>query len=471
MVFSTQIFLFLFLPLVLAGYYLLKIRESLRITFLLLASLFFYAWGEPKYVFVMLLSIIVDYAFGLLIHINLNKRSFAKIFLFLSVACNLGILFYFKYFNFTIDTFNRLLNIDFVFRNIALPIGISFYIFQGMSYLIDLYYQKVTVQKNFIKLAFYISFFPQLMAGPIVRYKDIEGQINKREESAQIFIEGAMRFITGLAKKVIIANNMGYVADLVFGNPAIENTAATAWIGIICYTFQIYFDFSGYSDMAIGLGKMFGFKFLENFNYPYISKTLTEFWRRWHISLSSWFRDYVYIPLGGNRTGNVYVNLFIVFVLTGFWHGASFNFLVWGLWHGLFLVIERFFRPKEGKKPLVPPPPPVRHAITLLIVVISWVFFRSPDLSYAMKYLGIMFGFVQPENIGFTLEYYLSPKVFFILGLAVIGSTPLIKSIFFKFNNYVFWKPVSYVLNLFLFFISIVFVTSSSFNPFIYFRF
>jgi alginate O-acetyltransferase complex protein AlgI len=471
MVFSTQIFLFLFLPLVLAGYYLLKVKESLRITFLLLASLFFYAWGEPKYVLVMLLSIIIDYVFGLLIHIKLNNKNFAKVFLFLAIACNLGILFYFKYFNFTIDTFNSLLNTDFVFKKIALPIGISFYIFQGMSYLIDLYYQKVTVQKNPIKLAFYISFFPQLMAGPIVRYKDIEGQINKREESIDKFIAGARRFIIGLGKKVIIANNMGYVADLIFQNPATENTAATAWIGIICYTFQIFFDFSGYSDMAIGLGKMFGFTFLENFNYPYISKTLTEFWRRWHISLSSWFRDYVYIPLGGNRTGNVYVNLFIVFVLTGFWHGASFNFLVWGLWHGLFLVIERFFRPKEGIKPIVPPPPPIRHAITLLIVVIGWVFFRSPDLEYAMKYLGIMFGVIQPENVGFTFFYYISPKVFFILFLAIIGSTPLIKIISSKLDNYVLWKPVVYALTLILFFLSIVFVTSSSFNPFIYFRF
>jgi alginate O-acetyltransferase complex protein AlgI len=470
MVFSSSIFLFFFLPLVITGYYLLK--ENYRLYFLLLASLFFYAWGEPRYVLVMLLSIAINYTFGLFIYTSIaaHKKIIAKVLLALSVACNLGILFYFKYLNFTINTVNRFFNTGFTFHDIVLPIGISFFTFQGMSYVIDLYWQKVNVQRNPAKLAFYISFFPQLIAGPIVRYIDIEAQIYYRAESVDKFVSGAQRFIIGLTKKVIIANNMGYVADLVFANPAVENTAATAWLGVICYAFQIYFDFSGYSDMAIGLGRMFGFEFLENFNYPYISKTITEFWRRWHISLSSWFRDYVYIPLGGNKKGNVYVNLLIVFVLTGFWHGAHFQFLAWGLWHGLFLIIERLFgmREVQSKKII-----PLRYAMTMLIVVIGWVFFRSPGLRYALSYLGIMFGIVQPENVGFTVWYYLSLKVIFLLSLASAASTPVLRLAgnFFKIQDNVTLRKVTSALFIVLFFMCIVIVVSSSYNPFIYFRF
>jgi len=468
MVFSSSIFLFFFLPLVIIGYYLLK--DNYRIYFLMLASLFFYAWGEPRYVLVMLLSIIVNYVFGVLIHKNRSGKIIAKILLVFAIACNLGILFYFKYLDFSIETVNRVFKTNFALRDIVLPIGISFFTFQGMSYVIDLYRQKVGVQKNPAKLAFYISFFPQLIAGPIVRYIDIETQIYRRTESVDKFVSGAQRFVIGLAKKVIIANSMGYVADLVFANPAVENMAATAWLGVICYTFQICFDFSGYSDMAIGLGKMFGFEFLENFNYPYISKTITEFWRRWHISLSSWFRDYVYIPLGGNRKGNVYANLFIVFVLTGFWHGASFHFLAWGLWHGFFLIIERLFGMREARnKKFIP----LRYVITLLVVVIGWCFFRSPGLRYACKYLGIMFGIIQPENAGFTVWYYLSPKVIFMLCLSAAASTPALKRLsgFFKVNTIIIRKQIVSGLILILFFVCIIFVTSSSYNPFIYFRF
>jgi len=472
MVFSSSIFLFFFLPLVIIGYYLLK--ENYRIYFLSLASLFFYAWGEPKYVLIMLLSIVINYTFGLFIHTSMTaqKKILANILLILSVICNLGILFYFKYLNFTINTFNGLLSTSFSFHRIVLPIGISFFTFQGMSYVIDLYLQKVRVQKDPFKIAFYISFFPQLIAGPIVRYVDIEKQIYKRNESVEKFISGAGRFIMGLAKKLIIANSMGYVSDLVFANQAMENTVATAWLGVICYAFQIYFDFSGYSDMAIGLGRMFGFEFLENFNYPYISKTITEFWRRWHISLSSWFRDYVYIPLGGNRKGNIYANLLIVFILTGFWHGASFSFLAWGLWHGLFLVVERLFAAREVKnKYLVP----LRYILTILIVLVGWVFFRSPGLGlrYALSYLGIMFGIIQPENVGATLWYYLSPKVIFMLCLSVFASTPVFKQSFyiFKIQDNVIVKKIISILLLVLFFVCIVIVTATSYNPFIYFRF
>ena len=468
MVFSSSIFLFFFLPLVIAGYYLLK--ENYRLNFLLFASLFFYAWGEPKYVLIMLLSIVINYSFGILIHKNSANRILAKVLLIIAIAGNLGILFYFKYFNFTLNTANRFFKTGFEISDIALPIGISFYLFQGISYLADLYWQKVEVQKNPAKLAFYISFFPQLMAGPIVRYNDIKDQIDKRTESVEKFISGAQRFIIGLAKKVIIANSMGSVADVIFGISSSELAPEIAWLGVICYSFQIYFDFSGYSDMAIGLGRIFGFNFLENFNYPYISKTLTEFWRRWHISLSSWFRDYVYIPLGGNRKGNVYANLFLVFALTGFWHGANFQFLAWGLWHGFFLIIERLFGLREVRnKKMVP----FRYALTMLIVMTGWVFFRGRGIRYALTYLGTMFGLIQTGNMGLTLEYYLSPKIIFILCLAVLASTPVLKvfSARFKVTDNLVIKRISYVLILIIFFVSAVFVTASSYNPFIYFRF
>ena len=470
MVFSSSIFLFLFLPLVILCYHILK--ENYRIYFLLIVSLLFYAWSEPKHIFIILLSIAINYIFGLFINkcILKKRKSFAKLLLVISIIGNLGVLFYFKYLNFTLNSINYLCKTDIIYHNVVLPIGISFFTFQGMSYVIDLYWQKVSVQKNPAKLAFFISFFPQLIAGPIVRYVDIEKQISERIESPEKFVAGIQRFIVGLAKKVIIANNVGFVTDLIFTNPAVENTPASAWLGIICYTFQIYFDFSGYSDMAIGLGKLFGFEFLENFNYPYISKTVTEFWRRWHISLSSWFRDYVYIPLGGNRRGNVYVNLIFIFVLTGLWHGASFNFLVWGLWHGLALIIERLFSAREVRNKAYFP---LRYLITMLIVVIGWVFFRAPDLRYAFTYLGIMFGMVKPENVGFTIWYYLSPKISFVIGLATVVSIPVLKIIhyFFDIHSTGIQNLIKYGFLFIVFFISIIFVTASSYNPFIYFRF
>lgn len=468
MVFSSPIFLFLFLPLVILGYRLFK--EKYRIYFLMLMSLLFYAWGEPVYITVMLFSICFNYIFGLIIHRSGNSKKYvSKMILFFAVAGNLGILFYYKYLNFTIDSLNYFFHTDFINEDIIMPIGISFFTFQGMSYVIDLYFKNVKVQKNPFYVAFYISFFPQLIAGPIVRYIDIEEQIYNRTESLEKFVDGAKRFIIGLSKKIIIANTVGYTADQIFANPAVENTAATAWLGIICYSFQIFFDFSGYSDMAIGLGKMFGFDFLENFNYPYISKTVTEFWRRWHISLSTWFRDYLYIPLGGNRTGNVYVNLFIVFVVTGFWHGASFNFIIWGLWHGLFLIIERALKlTKVQKKSHVP----FRYALTMLIVVIGWVFFRVEGLQEAINYLGIMFKVIQPENTGFTVWYYLSAKVVIALAVAVLASLPISKCKFFETaKQHTAWKLASAGITLVLFFVAIVFVVSSSYNPFIYFRF
>ena len=467
MIFSTSIFLFAFLPIVIIVYNLFK--GSSRIYFLFCASLLFYAWDRPEFVLVILLSIAINYVFGLLIHINTENKYLSKALLFISIVGNLGILFYYKYFNFIISTTNDIFGTNLMLHNIFMPVGISFFTFQGMSYVIDLYWRKIKVQKNPFYIAFYISFFPQLMAGPIVRYITIEEQLYKRVETLEGFVQGVKRFIVGLGKKVIIANTVGFVADQIFSGPAIENTPATAWLGIICYTFQIYFDFSGYSDMAIGLGKMFGFKFPENFNYPYISKTLTEFWRRWHISLSTWFRDYLYIPLGGNKRGNTYVNLLIVFFVTGFWHGASFNFIIWGLWHGLFLIIERALKLRDIKNPIFVP---IRYIATMLIVIIGWVFFRVDNLPEAFSYVGIMFGVIEPINVGFTAWYYLSTRATIVIAIALIASTPLIKTQAFKhIQESASWKYVSAVLALALFSICIVFVVSSSYNPFIYFRF
>ncbi|MDR1618231.1 MAG: MBOAT family protein [Treponema sp.] len=465
MVFSSTIFLFFFLPPVILGYRLLK--EAYRVYFLLLASLFFYTWGEPAYILIMLLSITINYLFGLAIYaVGTRSGPATKLFLAAGILSNLGVLYYFKYLNFTLSVFNLFFNTNIVNPRIVMPIGISFFTFQGMSYIIDLYRKKVALQKNPALVAFYISFFPQLIAGPIVRYIDIEQQIYSRNESIGQFVRGARRFISGLAKKVIIANTLGYTADQVFANPPAANGPATAWLGVICYSFQIYFDFSGYSDMAIGLGKMFGFEFRENFDYPYISKTLTEFWRRWHISLSSWFRDYLYIPLGGNRKGNVYINLFIVFFVTGLWHGARFSFIAWGLWHGFFLIAERLLRIREANGPFVP----LRRLVTMLIVIIGWVFFRAEGLQNALKYLGVMFGLMR--NISyFSWRFYLTPNTVIALVLAVIASMPVTKWRVFNCQRTAWFKYISPILIIILFFISGVFVVSSSYNPFIYFRF
>ncbi len=346
MVFSSVIFLFYFLPIVLISYF--AVKKELRNALLLAASLFFYAWGEPAFVFVLILSVAVNYVAGIGISYFKKKgsRLSAKGFLCFAAAVNLGILFYYKYVNFFIDNLNRVsdytgMGIHLHEVSTALPVGLSFFTFQGLSYVIDVYRGTVPVQKNPLHIALYISMFPQLIAGPIVRYEDIYKNISSRSISLDDVEDGIRRFITGLAKKVIIADTMALTADAVFAEGLEQLTPSLAWLGAVCYTFQIYFDFSGYSDMAIGLGRILGFHFMENFNMPYISKSVTEFWRRWHISLSSWFRDYLYIPLGGSRRGNVYIHLLIVFICTGLWHGAAFTFLFWGLWNGLFLVIER----------------------------------------------------------------------------------------------------------------------------------
>ncbi len=464
MIFSSVIFIFYFLPIVLIGTYIIK--DKYVNIFLLFMSLFFYAWGEPKFITIMILSILINYFIGLAIgNKNGKKIIVRKFFMIVGVILNLSLLFYFKYIDFVIESINAL-GFNIPLRNIVLPIGISFFTFQGMSYILDLYMGKVCVQKNILNIALYIALFPQLIAGPIVRYIDIINQINQRVCNISMFSYGIRRFCIGLSKKVIIANVVGETADMIFNNPAAENFISTAWVGAICYSLQIYFDFSGYSDMAIGLGKMLGFDFLENFNYPYISKSVTEFWRRWHISLSSWFRDYVYIPLGGNRTGNVYINLIIVFLLTGIWHGAAWNFIIWGIWYGLFLIIEKIAKKKEYKIVI---PTIIKYIYTLLIIIIGWVIFRAPDLTYAFKYLGVMFGFVKPENVGFKVWYFLTPKIIFTIILGVIGSMPVIKKI--NIGNDKIKIIASNICSLILFVISVMFIMTSTYNPFIYFRF
>ena len=400
-----------------------------------------------------------------------RKRKRSKLALFFFVSINVLILGYFKYTNFFIESFNDLGLLKLSSLNeIVLPIGISFFTFQGMSYIVDVYYRKVAAQKNLVALALYISMFPQLIAGPIVRYIDVSKQIESlRTFNTHQFQLGVKRFISGLFKKVIIANNMGFVADFVFNNSG-EVGSVSLWIGIVCYAFQIYFDFSGYSDMAIGLGKMFGFDFLENFDYPYISKSIQEFWRRWHISLSTWFRDYLYIPLGGNKKGasRTYVNLIIVFFITGLWHGASWNFIVWGLFHGFFLILERvWFGKALAKAPNI-----LGHLYMIFVVLIGWVYFRADTLVDATYYLQKMFSFSTDGNE--IVFQYFTPYFVFVFILAIIFSTN-IKQSFKNVGTLLFknkeWQFATYIIHLALFFLCLFELAESNYNPFIYFRF
>jgi len=487
MVFSTILFLCVFLPLVIGGYYLVPSR--FKNVFLLLSSLLFYAWGEPKFVWIMLLSIVLNYLFGMCIYRlavqtdSPSLRQKKKRVLLTAVILNLGLLFLFKYFTFVAETFSRMIHGNFQVMEIALPIGISFYTFQGLSYIIDVYRKEgktapdggriSIVQKNPIQLALYIAMFPQLIAGPIVRYEEIREKLDRRTYCAEQFAAGAERFIIGLAKKAILANLVGGMAEHIFTGEYGDLSQSVAWLGAITYTLQIYFDFSGYSDMAIGLGGIFGFHFQENFNYPYISKSVREFWRRWHISLSGWFRDYLYIPLGGNRTGNVYVNLLLVFIATGIWHGAGWGFLVWGLWHGLFLILERVFHKRMADRDVkVRIPAALSWMYTMLVVVVGWVVFRIVDLKQSLTYLAVMFGVRRNTFTAFGIRYYLTNQNLFFLILACLCCLPITGWIKAKLG-----EPsmplvcVKRVALLALLALSFVFIINSSYNPFIYFRF
>ncbi|MBO3443590.1 MBOAT family protein [Clostridium sp. CCUG 7971] len=471
MVFSSLVFLFLFLPIVFIFYYL--VNDRLKNFVLLLASLFFYAWGEPTYIFLMLGSIGVNYIFGLKVSSSDKKKN--KLWLTLSIIFNISILVIFKYSNFFVDNLNTLLNVKISIPVINLPLGISFFTFQIISYIIDVYRKDGKVQRNIFDLALYISLFPQLVAGPIVRYQTVADQISSRKHSINKFASGVDRFIIGLGKKVIFSNQLGLISDGIFAVQSSNLSTLEAWLGIICYTLQIYFDFSGYSDMAIGLGKMFGFEFLENFNYPYISQSVSEFWRRWHISLGSWFRDYVYIPLGGNRVCPIkqYRNLFIVWSLTGIWHGANWTFMAWGLYYGVLIGIEKAFLDKLLKKL----PQVFRHIYLLLIVMIGWVFFRAENMVQASEFIQILFGIGSNPVYNNSFVRYISDSGYIVF-LSIIFATPVIpklKSILRSKNKKLVGSNLIYGLYstclMSLMFVVVVILINSTYNPFLYFRF
>ncbi|MBD5638548.1 MBOAT family protein [Clostridium botulinum] len=471
MVFSSQIFIFIFLPLTLLIYYTLGNIFSGNIFknyISLFASLIFYAWGGIKYLPVLCSSIFINYIFGLIIDKLKDKKRFKKFFLLIGIILNLVLLFYYKYYDFLIGNINRISNVTFQYKEIALPIGISFFTFQGMSYIIDIYRKDAKVNKNIISVALYISFFPQLIAGPIVKYKDIDNQIRKRKETMEYFSYGIERFVIGLSKKVIIADTVAGIADTIFSLSNVGIDQPTAWLGAICYTFQIYFDFSGYSDMAIGLGYLFGFKFMENFNYPYISKSITEFWRRWHISLSTWFKEYLYIPLGGNRKGNTYLNLFIVFLVTGLWHGASWNFVAWGIWNGIFIIIEKIINKKRW---YIKIPSFIKTTITMFIVILGWVLFRANGLMDAINYLSIMFGINKATTVTFQFSYFVNKKIVFWMFMSILGCTPVMGNILKSHQNKKIFQIAKTMFIGILLIITIIFIVNSTYSPFIYFQF
>jgi len=476
MVFSSPIFLFLFLPLTLLLYFVAP--RHFKNHLLLAASLLFYAWGEPYAVFLMLLSIGGNYLLGRLLATGMreNRKSRIRGVLTSAVVLNIGLLVIYKYSGFLVENFNLLLRTDIPVPDIPLPIGISFFTFQALSYVIDIYRGEGVVQKNVFSLALYISCFPQLIAGPIVRYRDMDEQIRHREVNYNQIRRGVGRFIVGLAKKVMIANVAGEVADQIFSVSASSWTPGMAWVAMGSYSLQIYFDFSGYSDMAIGLGRMFGFEFLENFRYPYIAQSIREFWRRWHISLSTWFRDYVYIPLGGSRVGGgrLYFNQLVVFFLCGLWHGASWNFAIWGLWHGAFLVVERMGLGARLDRAWRP----VRHLYTLGVVLVGWVFFRAEVLSDAGRILRALAGGMPTVGEGYSAYLYITPLWLLALCVGIVASTPLPIFLWRQVGllsntplRRFLWGLATFFCLLGFLVYSAVTVAGSAYNPFIYFRF
>ena len=460
MVFSSLMFMCIFLPIVLIAYNLSK-NLTYKNTVLIIASLFFYAWGEPIWVVLLIFSAFVDYINGRIID-KYYARAGATIALVSSLVINLGLLAMFKYSGFFIENINTFLHTSIPNPNFKLPIGISFYTFQTLSYTIDMYRGKTRVQKSFLGFLAYVSMFPQLVAGPIVRYSTVASELNSRRVTADDFAYGVKRFTAGMCKKVMLANSSGAVASMVLDSTRL--TVASSWLGIIMYTFQIYFDFSGYSDMAIGLGRMLGFHFSENFEYPYISRSITEFWRRWHISLSTFFRDYVYIPLGGNRYHAIR-NIFIVWLLTGLWHGASWNFVVWGLYYGILLIFEKYvLKGKIEKLPLL------GHLYTLFLVMVGWVFFFRPNLSAAGQYLAVMFGQGAAGAVDTAGLYYLTTGLVLFL-LAVLFSTPLPFGLLRKLEENEWWDGLILAGYLALFLLAVAYLIRDTYNPFLYFRF
>lgn len=460
MLFSSISFLYYFLPIVLVLYFITP--GNMKNLILLISSLIFYAWGEPEYVVIMIVSIIVGYITGRLIETFYTKK-YAILFLGGGVLIHLGILVYFKYVDFFIGNVNAITGASIPLLGLALPIGISFYTFQILSYEIDVYRGKVKSQRNVLKLAVYITMFPQLIAGPIVRYSDIEGQLDERRQSFENFGVGVSRFVIGLGKKILLANTLGELCEIFKASN--DKSILFFWVYGIAFALHIYFDFSGYSDMAIGLGKIFGFAFPENFNYPYISKSVTEFWRRWHMSLGQWFRDYVYIPLGGSRCSKVrwLMNILIVWMLTGLWHGAAWNFVLWGLYYGVLLVIEKLFLAKWLENSRI-----MSHIYLLLTLIVGFVIFNGTDIREMVTYIGAMFGVGDYPLISSEFIYYVkSYGVLLVCG--VVGATPIVRSVAGKMEKKsVLLQPAVLVLILI---ISTAYLVDGSFNPFLYFRF
>lgn len=483
MVFSSITFLFLFLPFFLTLYFLAG--KKLRNLVLLSANFIFYAWGEKGYALILLTCIIANYLFGIAIQKSRKNKDtsfeWRRFYLIAAIAFNLGLLLYYKYLNFIVENINLLTSSAIHIHKLHLPLGISFFVFQALSYVIDVYRRDAKATANMVDFAVYKSLFPQLIAGPIVRYRDVAGQIVERRVSAEGFNEGVKRFIVGLGKKVLIANTLAKGADQIFAMPVHELGSLLAWLGAICYTLQIYFDFSGYSDMAIGLGKMLGFDFLENFNYPYISRSVQEFWRRWHISLSTWFRDYVYFPLGGNRRGPFrnYYNLLVVFFLCGLWHGASWTFVIWGMWHGLFLALERtafrsYLKALGG---------PIAYVYTMLVVIIGWVFFRSPGFDYALGFILAMFDFSKTGLTAYQNLVFINWEFLLALFAGILFSCPVSELHQYLFDSFTASNGLALnvagkctrIAQVFLlsaiFLFSAMALASGTYNPFIYFRF
>lgn len=464
MVFSSLVFMFAYLPITLLAYYLVP-RQGRNI-FLFIVNLIFYGWGEPKLVLLMVFNIFFNYIGGWLVDKYRADAKKKKLFLILTCVLDVGILAVFKYTGMITETLNMLPFLNIPELQISLPIGISFYTFQTMSYVIDVYRDDAPVSKNFINFGTYVALFPQLIAGPIVRYRDVAEQLVNRRETLEMFTKGVKLFMVGLAKKVIIANTMGTLTTNIFATTD-ENGVVGTWVGMIAYTFQIYFDFSGYSDMACGLGNMMGFEFLKNFNYPYIAKSITDFWRRWHISLSTWFKEYVYIPLGGNRKGvkRQILNLLIVWGLTGLWHGAAYNFVLWGLYYGLLLILEKFVL----KKFLDRLPSFVQHIYTLFIIIIGWGLFYFTDVGQLGEFMVDLFNFGNGicGNQAFNLIMSNLP----MLIIAAVASTPLATTLYTRFEHTRFmWIPETlYCMGILA--VSTASLVNQSYNPFLYFRF
>lgn len=463
MIFSSIPFLFFFFPLFILLYFTLPFKYKNHI--LLLFSLIFYAWGEPIYILLMIFSSIVDFINGKNIEKHKDDNKKKKIYLIISIIINISLLGFFKYADFFIKVINNILNLDIPLLNLGLPIGISFFTFQTMSYSIDVYRGDVKAEKDFLTFMTYVCMFPQLIAGPIVRYETVSSELHKRDINFKKFADGFTRFLRGLFKKVLIANNIGLLFTLITSSEVNELSIMTGILAIASYAFQIYFDFSGYSDMAIGMGNMCGFTFLENFNYPYISKSITEFWRRWHISLSSWFKDYVYIPLGGSRVNilkNIR-NILVVWILTGFWHGASWNFIFWGLYYGILLLLEKFVLKKYIDKL----PDFVKHIYTIILVFIGWMIFAFDDSKY-------LFGFIKAltsnKFVDSAFLYYFK-NYFLILVIATVFSLPVYPKVKEKMNNTIFTSLLSISIYVILFIITLSYLVSDTYNPFLYFRF